>query len=270
MLPAPLEREWLWAALQTLIDARGEQTFLAAPLVLPTDEFFPDRWTPDEQGVARIAEQLLDRAGLSQLEVDVELFTEALEVREVGRDGRPQAWSHAGAAAWFAGIRGTTCLFGAEASKLDDALGLVGAMAHEVGHAYRRMHRLERRERDMEEKLTDVTTIYLGFGVLTTAAAARFVTRHHDDLGSSYAHQKQGYLDASEMAFMLASQLVLRGYDKATARDIRKHVGVNQAAVIDRTMAQIDRALIANAMGFDAVPDVAPPPAPKKPWWKLF
>jgi hypothetical protein len=272
MLPAPLEREWLWAALQTLIDKRGEQTFLTAPIVLPNDRWFPDRWTPDEAGVAALAKRLLGYAGLEHLGVEVEVFTEPTEVREVGLDGRAAATSHAGAAAWFAGIRGGTCLFGAEADQLEDALGLVGSMAHEVGHAFRRAHRLEHRDRDIEEKLTDVTTIYLGFGVLTTASAARFITKHHDNLGSSYAHKRQGYLDASEMAFMLAMQLQLRGYDAATTRWFAKQLPANQAAVVRAAAAETTRELIANAMGFDRVPDPVPPPAiESRSWWqRLF
>jgi hypothetical protein len=268
-LPKPLEREWLWAALQTLVDTRGEETFLTAPIVLPNDKFFPDRWTPDEAGVARLAGRLLDYAGLGHLGVDVEVFTEATEVREVGLDGRASATSHAGAAAWFAGIRGGTCLFGAEADQLEDALGLVGAMAHEVGHAFRRVHRLEHRDRDIEEKLTDVTTIYLGFGVLTTASAARFITKSHDNLGSSYAHKKQGYLAAHEMAFMLASQLQLRGYDPATVKYFAKQLPANQAAVVRAAVAETSRDLVANAMGFDRVPDaVAPPAIEARSWWQ--
>jgi hypothetical protein len=51
LLPTPLEREWLAAALETLIAARGEDTFLTAPLLLPEDRFFPDRFTPDAAGV---------------------------------------------------------------------------------------------------------------------------------------------------------------------------------------------------------------------------
>ena len=266
-LPKPLEREWLWAALQTLVEARGETTFLTAPILLPDDKHFPDRWTPDEAGVARLAKRLLDYAGLGHLNVDVQVFTEPTEVREVGLDGRASATSHAGAAAWFAGIRNGTCLFGAEADQLDDALGLVGAMAHEVGHAFRRMYRLEHRDRDIEEKLTDVTTIYLGFGVLTTASAARFITRHHDNLGSSYAHKKQGYLAAHEMAFMLASQLSLRGYDAATVKYFAKQLPANQAAVVRASVAETSRELVANAMGFDRVPDPVPPPPLPRPWW---
>lgn len=271
-LPAPLEREWLWAALQTLIDSRGEEQFLRAPILLPTDEWFPDRWTADEHGVGRLAKRLLGYAGLGHLEVDVRVFTEATEVREVGLDGRAAATSHAGAAAWFAGIRGGTCLFGAESSQLDDAVGIVGSMAHEIGHAFRRTHRLEHRDRDIEEKLTDVTTVYLGFGVLTTAASARFVTTSHDNLGSSYANKQQGYLAWNEMAFMLASQLQLRGYDAATVKWFARHLPANQAAVIRAAIDATSRPLIANAMGFDVVPDASPSPRPpaRSLWQRLF
>ncbi|MBA2538329.1 MAG: hypothetical protein H0V17_01735 [Deltaproteobacteria bacterium] len=269
MLPAPLEREWLWAALETLVEARGEQMLLTAPILVPDDRCFPDRWTPDSAGVAAIAKRLLGYAGIGHLAVDVEVFVEATEVREVGLDGRAASTTHAGAAAWFAGIRGNTCYFGAEQSKLDDPLGLVGSMAHEIGHAFRRVYRLERDDRDMEEKLTDVTTIYLGFGILTTASASRFITRHHDNLGSSYAHTKQGYLASHEMAFMLASQLSLRGYDNATIRRLAKHLPSNQRATIRAALADTSRELIANAMGFERVPDPVPPPATEaKSWFK--
>jgi hypothetical protein len=266
-LPAPLEREWLWAALQTLVEARGEATLLTAPLLLPTDEFFPDRWTPDEAGVGRLAKRLLGHAGLGHLGVEVEVFTEPTQVREVGLDGRAAATSHAGAAAWFAGIRNGTCLFGAEAEQLGDPLGLVGAMAHEIGHAFRRSHRLEHPDRDLEEKLTDVTTIYLGFGVLTVAASARFITSHHDNLGSSYAHKRQGYLAPHEMAFMLASQLLLRGYERPVIKHYAKHLPANQRATIHATAGELSRGLVANGMGFDALPPPTPPPAIPKSWW---
>ena len=269
MLPAPLEREWLWAALQTLVDARGEQTILTAPILLPDDRYFPDRWTPDSQGVAALAKRLLGYAGLAHLAVDVEIFVEPTEVREVGLDGRAASTTHAGAAAWFAGIRGNTCYVGAEQDQLDDPLAIVGSMAHEIAHAYRRAHRLERPDRDLEEKLTDVTTIYLGFGILTTASSARFITKQHDNLASSYRHVKQGYLAAHEMAFMLASQLSLRGYDTPTVRRFARQLPANQRATIHATLAETTRDLIANAMGFDHVPDpVAPPPVEAKSWFK--
>ncbi len=268
MLPAPLRREWLAAALETLIAARGEDTFLTAPLLFPEDRFFPDRFTPDADGVATIAKRLLGYAGLSHLDVDIETFEEAQEVKEIGLDGKPSRWSHAGAAAWFAGIRGSTCLFGVELDKLGDPLGLVAAMAHEIGHAYRHAHKLVRADHDLEERLTDVTTIYLGSGVLTAAASARFTTKVHENLGSSWSHEKQGYLPFDEMSYLLALQLVTRGYDAATIKRVAKYLPANQAAVVSMAATTLERARVADSLGFAALPAVQPTPLPPaKKWW---
>ncbi len=266
--PSPLEREWLWSALATVITARGEAPFLTAPILLPDDACFPDRWTPDAAGVQRLAKRLLAYAGLPQLEVDVEMFTGETDVREVGLDGRASATSHAGAAAWFAGIRNGRCQFGAETDQLGDPGGLVGAMAHEIAHAFRRTYRLEHRDREIEEKLTDVTTIYLGFGVLTTTASARFMTQHHANLGSSYSHKRQGYLAGEAMAFMLGSQLQVRGYDAETIRWYAKHLPANQAAALRASVRETSRELVANGLGFERAPDPSPLPERPRSWWR--
>jgi hypothetical protein len=264
VLPTPLEREWLWAALEALFERRGAEAFLHAPLVLPTDHFFPDRWSPDVDGVRALAERLLGYAGLGQLTVALELFTEDEHVEEFGPDGKPAKWSHTGAAAWFAGIGGATCYFGVASGKLADPMGLVAAMAHEVAHAFRNLHRLEHRDRDHEEKLTDITTVYLGFGVLTTAASARFTTRSHDNLGSSWSHQSQGYLTPAQMSFLLATQLLIRGADVATTRAVAKQLPSNQAAMLRTALREIDRDAVANVLGLADLPP-APPPVP---WWR--
>jgi hypothetical protein len=268
-LPPALRREWLAAALEAIIAARGEDTFLSAPLLLPDDSCFPDRWSPDAAGVRALAERLLDYAKLGHLNVSIETFEEEQDVHEVGLDGRAAKWSHAGAAAWFAGIRAGTCLFGVETSKLTDPLGVVAAMAHEVGHAYRRAHRMERAEHDLEERLTDVTTIYLGFGVLTTAAAARFTARSHESLGSSWSHQRQGYLGFDEMAYLLALQLLARGYDDATIKAFAKKLPANQAAVVRETARTLAAADVHELLGFTEPPKPQPSPLPPaQSWWK--
>lgn len=267
-LPAPLVREWLWSALESIIERRGEDTFLKAPLLIPDDRFFPDRWSPDERGISTLAKRLLGYAGLDHLGVDVSLYEEDVDIEELGHDGKPAKWSHSGTAAWFAGIEGGAAIFGANRNKLDDPLGLVATMSHETAHVFRRAHRLEHRDRDHEEKLTDVTTIYLGFGILTTATTARFITRSHDNLGSSWKHSNQGYLSPAEMSFLLATQLVLRGYSPSAIRGVGKQLPANQRALLHRAVAEIDRARVADVLGFDAVPPVQEPPALPRSWWQ--
>lgn len=271
LLPAALEREWLWSALESVIAKRGEPAFLEAPIVLPNDHHFPDRFTRDERGVAAIADRLLDYAGLGHLGVSVEIFDEEVDVHEIGLDGQASKWSHEGAAAWFAGIDRGICRFGAQRASLADPLGLVASMAHETAHAFRRSHRLEHESRDHEEKLTDVTTVYLGFGVLTTATTARFTTRSHGNLGSSYSHKQQGYLSPAAMSFLLASQLVLRGYDDRTIRFFAKQLPANQRSLLLRAIKELDRRWIADVLGYDAVPAPRPSPLPPATWWqRLF
>ena len=270
-LPTPLQREWLWSALESVIQRRGEAHFMKSPLVIPDDSCFPDRWTRDASGVGTIAKRLLAYANLSHLDVTVEMYEEEADVQELGLDGKASKWSHDGTAAWFAGIEGGRARFGANQSKLDDPLGLVATMAHECAHAFRRAHRLEHRDRDHEEKLTDVTTVYLGFGILTTATTARFTSRVYGTTGSAWSHQRQGYLSPGEMSLLLATQLVLRGYAPAAIRAYVKHLPANQRSLVQRAIDELDRAQIADVLGFDAVPPAEEAPIDAKPWWrKLF
>ncbi len=266
---APLRRAWLLSALEAVLARQGAARLVSAPLVFPDARSFPDRWTPDAHGVAAIARRLLGLAGLGHLDVSIATFVEDVAVDRVGLDGKPSSWSHRGAAAWFAGIRGNVCEFGVELSKLSDPLGLVAALAHEVGHAFRHAHRMEHREELTEERLTDLTTVYLGFGVLTTAASERFTSHSHDNLGSSYQRQAQGYLPPEELAFLLAAQLVVRGYAPATIKDVARALPTNQAVALVQIAGTLDRREVCSELGFDAVPAVQPPPEHlPRPWWR--
>jgi hypothetical protein len=65
-----------------------------------------------------------------------------------------------GTAGWFAEIK--------------DGRAIFGVMAHEVAHAWRNEEHLVADAREREEPLTDLTTIYLGFGVLSTNSTDRY------------------------------------------------------------------------------------------------
>jgi hypothetical protein len=80
---------------------------------------------------------------------------------------------------------------------------LVAVLAHETAHAWRDVHALEVFDRAAEELLTDLTTVYLGFGVLTTNAAWQF-RASGDGLSSSWEKQETGYLDFRTFAYLLA------------------------------------------------------------------
>jgi len=66
------------------------------------------------------------------------------------------------------------CRFGLDIEQLGDAQILIAALCHEIGHAFRTRHGLVKADWSREEDLTDLTTIYLGFGIFTVNASDRF------------------------------------------------------------------------------------------------
>jgi hypothetical protein len=158
----------------------------------------------------------------------VDIFEEERNV-ELDASGRPRSMRHRGAAAWFAGIEDDVCFFGTEVSQLGDPLGVVAAMAHESAHAFRRYHGLEVLDRAEEELLTDLTTVYLGFGILTTNASSRH--RSSGDFSvTTWSHQSLGYLPAQALGFLLGAWSSARNLDAAKVREIASALETNQAA----------------------------------------
>ena len=161
--PSPERREWLLDRLRRLIRRRGHRRFLRGRIFEPIDADFPDRWTPDRAGVGRLVQRLMRHAGLGRLPLDVRLADAPRAVHAIDGDGRPGSTS--GAAAWFHGIEEDgRCRFGVDEGELRDPMTLVGVLSHEVAHAYRHHFVLQSETNEEEEQLTDLTTVFLGFG----------------------------------------------------------------------------------------------------------
>jgi len=222
-LPDFERRERLRAGLARLIQLRGYPTFVDAPLLEPTNTFFPDRWARSKRGVKRLIRRILWYAGLDGLHVDLEVF-----------DAQPPGEFHVGIAAWFAGIADGRVSFGLDLHQLDDRERLVGVLCHEVAHAYRAHHGLVVSDRNIEEALTDLTTIYLGFGMLTVNASYAYRTQHIGASmiqGHQWQEQRAGYLTPAEMSFLLAIQTVVRELDEDRVRRIAGLLSATQSSL---------------------------------------
>ncbi len=221
-LPTDEEREAILNAIHGLIEACGHQCFVAGHVLLPDDRYFPDRWRPDALGCRRIALRLMRYAGLEKLDASMEVFHGVARVDDS---------HHVGAAAVFYGIEEDMALFGIDASQLNDSQAVVGALCHEVAHAYRAYHGLEVEDRDREEMLTDITTIYLGFGVMTTNITSRHRSAALDGsslVGHEWSHSSLGYLSPQAMAYSLALQTVVRSYGDTSTGETEKFLEPNQ------------------------------------------
>jgi hypothetical protein len=258
LLPDPAERENLLDQLAALIALEGAEAFLTGAIIEPSDRSFPDPWTPDADGVERLIRRLLGYAGLAQLDLTIELDRFSDAQGEVLSDG--SAGGHSGTAAWFAGIRGGVCAFGVDTHQLHDPVGLIGTLAHEVAHAYRSAYDLRDADHAIEERLTDLTTIYLGFGILTVNASQRFESGRQGAGGSWYRHSERGYLAMQAMSFLLAAQNVARGDPPAP---IARALAPNQRACFKAACKQLGArdALLARL----GVQPLEPPPRSEIP-----
>jgi hypothetical protein len=184
-----------------------------------------------------ITRRLLDYAGLDGLGLEVSSFVEYDP--SAGGDGDDSS-QHLGTAGWFAGVREGRCLFGINVSELDQPEALCGVMAHEVAHAYRQARELRADDRDVEEKLTDLTTVYLGLGVLTCNNTRR-ADLVRDARGAGIVRSGAGYLSVEAMCFLLAAQTVVRGYGGADVERVAKFLGSAQALCFRRAHRELDR-----------------------------
>ncbi len=274
LLPPPEEQAWLLGALGDLNRALGARHFLEAPLLTPDGQAFPDPFTPDAAGVETLLRRLLQYAGLKSLDVDVQTYDNPDVVDELDETGRPKRWRHEGAAAWFAGLERGTAFFGVDEANLGDPATLVGTLCHEVAHAFRAHHKIALGDADEEERLTDVTTIYLGFGILTTNASYRYRSEGGLDgvfAVTQWSHQRVGYLAPEAMSFLLAAQATARGLRGRELRQLGGRLHTNQAgffrAACGVLAAQRDLARTLDLPGIAPqrlVPVAAPVPLPPK------
>ena len=104
LLPTNDEQRFLIHGLYDLVEQRGPQTFVAAPILEPTSRFFPDHWEPSAEGVHTLLLRLLAYAGLGDLDVEVHLFEDPTRVAA----SWDAATRHRGVAGWF-GVRPRRC-----------------------------------------------------------------------------------------------------------------------------------------------------------------
>lgn len=207
LLPSTDDQQWLLSILEDLATRRGSAT-LARPPLLPTNTDFPDAWTPNAAGIEGVLRRLLRHAGIGDrpIHLDVE-HNDRPALRWPG-----ELWHESsGAIGWFRGTGPDGGLhFGCRSEVVDDPIVTVAVLGHEVAHAYRRIHALEHQDQAHEERLTDATTVYLGFGVFTANASMRFTTGSLGATGHQWKSQWVGYLKTQDLCFLLAAQAAAR------------------------------------------------------------
>lgn len=164
------QRRWRW-----LTDQFGSGLMLDAPTILPTEEFFPDRYDASESAGRAMLDRVCGYMGADPGTVDLEYYSNNRRFGIVNDSGRD-----VGVAGGTYQRVGSRFVVRLDRAALHDPMRLVATIAHELAHARLLGEDRIRSTLYDNELLTDLTVIFHGLGIF----AANHPAYWHEHAGT--------------------------------------------------------------------------------------
>jgi hypothetical protein len=180
-------------------------------IMLPTPEHFPDPYDGSEEALQKMFRRVASRMDVNADEIEVMLF---VSHDRITRKLVPfYSGSSSGAAGLYHHDPNAPAQISVDEGLLKDPAGLVAVLAHELGHIILLRPGLISREEPDMEPLTDLLTVFLGFGVFTANAAFQFRQYSNYD-AQGWSARRLGYLSEEQFGYALARFAFERGETK--------------------------------------------------------
>jgi hypothetical protein len=201
------DKVWIEESMLWLVEEFGAEAVRDCKVILPTDEFFPDPFSEEEDDVRALVERVCGYMGVSPGRVELNFFTDEDAALRLGMPSCES--SSAGVAGHYQKRRGKYVI-GIESALARDPTSLVATIAHELGHA--RLLGEARLHAGFEdhEPLTDLLTVFLGMGVFTGNAVFSF-RQWTDAFSQGWQTERRGYLTEEMFGYALGLFAWLRG-----------------------------------------------------------
>jgi hypothetical protein len=232
----PDDEEWQLETWRWLLGHFGGLDDLRlSPLVTPSRAFFPPTEATGHARAEHIFGLVKQHADMAEwhCQLAAQPRRPQIQVGELAAlkfDG--------GHAAGTFGLDGNEVVITYDPATLDDPAALVATLAHELAH-YRlaTLPELPPGGAEMVEFTTDLTTVYLGFGLFGANCAFQF-QQFQGVLSQGWSSSRQGYLSENEWSFALAVFCALRSEPIEAAKPFLKDhlfTGMRKAAAyLDR------------------------------------
>lgn len=215
----PDTASWHTQNLAWLITTYGSENFRTNKLVVPEPGAFIADGETGHELAERIFDQVKDHAGFSSIAIDLIADDNPLAQRERPSLANVAPKQHA--AGTFA-ISGDRFEITYATALLAQPASLIATFAHELAHILVECAPVAPCcGEDEREFLTDLTAIYLGFGVFIANNRLRY-ERHDDGLMQGWQMMRAGYLPEADAVYALALFLKARGTDSDKARKYLK------------------------------------------------
>lgn len=196
----PDDQTWIEDSFGWLIEEFGVETFLNVTVVLPTDDFFPEPFSPDPDDVRVLVDRVCNYMGVEPTKIDLELFADP--DREFRQAVRGVEGSSGGRCGSYQQRRGRTVIAIDEA-QCNDPNNLVATVAHELGHVRLLGEARLHAGYEDHEPMTDLLTVFFGLGIFTGNSSFQF-TRWSDGQWEGWEVATSGYLTEAMFGYALA------------------------------------------------------------------
>jgi hypothetical protein len=210
---------WKWL----LANHGGIERFRRTPLVTATREFFPPSEAVGHDRAEHVFNCIKKIAGMSQWDCKLEPQPErpvsvvADVVALIPLEGQLPLGTF--------GLIGKDVVVTYDPAMVDKPGQLVATLAHELAH-YLIAAKADECPggHDMHEYATDLTVVFLGFGIFGANLAFNF-SQHRDSFSQGWQTSRQGYLRERDWAFALAVFQVLKDLpSQALANLVKPHI----------------------------------------------
>jgi len=193
-------------------------------MVVPTKEFFPERYAGDHASAMIVFQRIKELMGMGDWHCEfVQRRSEEQELKaDLSRSGVLGQTSSQGAAGTFFSPPEKNVVITYSASLLRDPEGLVATLSHELCHYLLAVVREEPpcTWKDLEP-LTDLSAVLEGFGIFLCNSAFKF-EQWTGVSTQGWSAKRSGYLNEAELGFALAISCVRNRLDvKIAARSLR-------------------------------------------------
>ncbi len=207
----PEQQKWVDDSFARLAAVLGADRLLHATVALPTAEHFPDPYDRSELSLQRIFCRVATAMRVDPAEIDVTLFVSGDDVTHglvpfssSSRSGPAGLYHHDPTVRQQISI---------DEAKMKDPIALVAVLAHEIGHIILLRPGLIPRDDPDMEPLTDLLTVFLGFGIFTANSTFRFA-RYTNYRAVGWSASRLGYLSEELFGYALARFAFERGEAK--------------------------------------------------------
>jgi hypothetical protein len=248
-------QEWMESSIRWFMNEFGTSVIYRDP-VLPTADFLLDsKYTASVGEIEDLVAHVCELMGVDPESFTLELFDGSGEEEVVTASGKRHAVGH------FR-MSGGRLVISLDRRETADPKQLTAIAVHELCHLRLLGEGRIRKDRSDGERLTDLLTVYFGFGIFATNAAMRFTRAERgftvisrgllDDRALNAArhndgYRRLGYLSSAEFGYALACYCWVRSETEPPGW--ARYVNPGPRVQMERGLAYLRRTTRANSAG---------------------